>query len=66
MTEITWFGHSAFRISCGGKHLFIDPFFTPASTVTAETCGPADVVLVTHDEDDIPPGGEVIEISRWQ
>ena len=52
MTEITWFGHSAFRISCGGKHLFIDPFFTPASTVTAETCGPADVVLVTHDHAD--------------
>lgn len=24
------------------------------------------VVLVTHDEDDIPPGGEVIELSRWQ
>ncbi|MHA0872023.1 ATP-binding cassette domain-containing protein [Enterobacter pasteurii] len=24
------------------------------------------VVLVTHDEDDIPPGGQVIEISRWQ
>lgn len=24
------------------------------------------VVLVTHDEDDIPPAGEVIEISRWQ
>lgn len=24
------------------------------------------VVLVTHDEDDIPPGGEVMEISRWQ
>ena len=24
------------------------------------------VVLVTHDEADIPPGGEVIEISRWQ
>ena len=23
-------------------------------------------VLVTHDEEDIPPGGEVIEISRWQ
>ncbi|WP_339277259.1 ATP-binding cassette domain-containing protein [Enterobacter asburiae] len=23
-------------------------------------------VLVTHDEDDIPPGGELIEISRWQ
>ena len=24
------------------------------------------VLLVTHDEEDIPPGGEVIEISRWQ
>ncbi|MFH7926367.1 ATP-binding cassette domain-containing protein [Enterobacter roggenkampii] len=24
------------------------------------------VVLVTHDEDDIPPGGKVIEISHWQ
>lgn len=24
------------------------------------------VVLVTHDEEDIPPGGKVIEISRWQ
>ena len=23
-------------------------------------------VLVTHDEEDIPTGGEVIEISRWQ
>lgn len=23
-------------------------------------------VLVTHDEEDIPPGGAVIEISRWQ
>lgn len=24
------------------------------------------VILVTHDEEDIPPGGEVIAISRWQ
>lgn len=24
------------------------------------------VVLVTHDEDDIPPGGKVLSISRWQ
>ena len=23
-------------------------------------------VLVTHDEEDVPPGGKVIEISRWQ
>lgn len=24
------------------------------------------VVLVTHDEDDIPPGGRVIQLSGWQ
>lgn len=24
------------------------------------------VVLVTHDEEDIPPGGDVIQLSRWQ
>ncbi|HDT2076442.1 sulfate ABC transporter ATP-binding protein [Enterobacter cloacae] len=24
------------------------------------------VILVTHDEEDIPPSGEVIAISRWQ
>ena len=24
------------------------------------------VVLVTHDDEDIPPGGEVIEISRCE
>lgn len=24
------------------------------------------VVLVTHDEEDIPPGGEVLQLSRWQ
>jgi putative thiamine transport system ATP-binding protein len=24
------------------------------------------VILVTHDEEDIPPDGEVIQLSRWQ
>ncbi|MBA7853614.1 ATP-binding cassette domain-containing protein [Enterobacter sp. RHBSTW-00901] len=27
---------------------------------------PVPVVLVTHDDEDIPPGGEMIELSRWQ
>ena len=30
----------------------MDPFLTPASGVTAETIGPVDVVLVTHDHAD--------------
>lgn len=26
--NITWYGHSAFRIDCGEAHILIDPFFT--------------------------------------
>lgn len=49
MSQILWYGHSAFNISCGDKHVVVDPFLTPASGTTAETIGPVDVVLVTHE-----------------
>ena len=49
MSEITWYGHSAFKISAPQAHVVIDPFFTPASGVNAESLGPVDMVLVTHD-----------------
>ena len=26
--QITWYGHSAFRLDFGGKAVLIDPFFT--------------------------------------
>ena len=39
MSEITWYGHSAFKISAPQAHVVIDPFFTPASGVNAESLG---------------------------
>ena len=52
MSQILWYGHSAFNISCDDKHVVVDHFLTPASGTTAETIGPVDVVLVTHDHAD--------------
>ena len=53
MSEITWYGHSAFKISAPQAHVLIDPFFTPASGVTVESLGPVDMLLVTHDPTEI-------------
>ena len=62
MSEITWYGHSAFKISAPQAHVLIDPFFTPASGVTVESLGPVDMVLVTHDHGDHV--GETVQICR--
>ncbi|MDR3319731.1 MAG: metal-dependent hydrolase [Desulfovibrio sp.] len=59
MSELTWYGHSAFKItsvlSSGSVSVLIDPFFTPDSGMTADNAdktGPIDMVLVTHDHAD--------------
>jgi L-ascorbate metabolism protein UlaG (beta-lactamase superfamily) len=52
MSTITWYGHSAFKISTEKSSVIIDPFFTPDCGHTAETVGDADLVLVTHDHAD--------------
>ena len=52
MSTITWYGHSAFKLSSGDVNVLFDPFFTPKSTVTAATVGDADLVLVSHDHAD--------------
>lgn len=62
MSEITWYGHSAFKISAPQAHALIDPFFTPASGVNVESLGPVDMVLVTHDHGDHV--GEAVRICR--
>jgi L-ascorbate metabolism protein UlaG (beta-lactamase superfamily) len=54
-TELTWLGHSAFRIdSPGGKRVYVDPFLhgnprCPESELEPERC---DLVLVTHGHGD--------------
>ena len=62
MSEITWYGHSAFKISAPQAHVVIDPFFTPSSGVNAESLGSVDMVLVTHDHGDHV--GESVKICR--
>jgi L-ascorbate metabolism protein UlaG (beta-lactamase superfamily) len=54
-TELTWLGHSAFRIdSPGGKRIYVDPFLNgnprcPPTEVEPERC---DLVALTHGHDD--------------
>lgn len=52
MSDITWYGHSAFKISTEQASVIIDPFFAPGSGCSAETAGDADLVLITHDHAD--------------
>jgi L-ascorbate metabolism protein UlaG (beta-lactamase superfamily) len=54
-TELTWLGHSAFRVdSPGGKRVYVDPFLNgnpkcPQSELEPERC---DLILLTHGHDD--------------
>jgi len=50
--EITWFGHSTFRlVTPAGKRILIDPFFGPTcppELAKSEAWLPLDVILVSH------------------
>lgn len=54
-TELTWLGHSAFRVdSPGEKRIYVDPFLNgnprcPESELEPERC---DLILVTHGHGD--------------
>lgn len=52
MSSITWYGHSAFKIACGGASAVIDPFFSPHWGQKSVDVGTPDMVLVTHDHGD--------------
>ena len=62
MSDITWFGHSAFKISAPGAQVIIDPFFAPSAGVTADAAGDVDIVLVTHDHADHV--GDAVSLCR--
>lgn len=52
MSELTWYGHSAFKIACDGVSVLIDPFFAPDGKFTWKDAGAVDWVLITHDHGD--------------
>lgn len=62
MTSITWFGHSAFKVSDGNVSVLFDPFLTgnPSCPVHVADIGSVDCVCVTHDHGDHV--GQAVEI----
>lgn len=53
--QVTWYGHSAFRLDFGGKAVLIDPFFTgnPGFGGDAEAAAKGVThILLTHGHDD--------------
>lgn len=64
MSEITWLGHSAFKITHNNITVLIDPFLegNPTCPVSAAVIGPVDLVLITHDHSDHV--GQAVEICQ--
>jgi L-ascorbate metabolism protein UlaG (beta-lactamase superfamily) len=64
-TELTWLGHSAFRLdSPGGKRIYVDPFLhenprCPEAELEPERC---DLILLTHGHGDHV--GDTVAIHR--
>ena len=52
--ELTWLGHSAFRLDAGGKRIYIDPFLNgnPKCPEGEQTPERVDIVAITHGHGD--------------
>src|SRR6266567_540488 len=63
--QVTWFGHSAFRLDFGGQAVMIDPFFTgnPAFVTdkAAASKGVSHVVLTHGHSDHV---GDALDIAK--
>ncbi|MES1246345.1 MAG: metal-dependent hydrolase [Actinomycetota bacterium] len=62
--ELTWLGHSAFRLDAGGKRIYIDPFLNgnPKCPEGERTPERADIVAITHGHGDHV--GDAVEIAK--
>ncbi len=63
--EIQWLGHSAFRISAGGRTVVIDPFFSgnpQCPPGVPGSLGSIDHILVTHGHGDHV--GDTVELAK--
>ncbi len=57
---ITWIHHASFRITGGGRVIYIDPWKMPSP------CGDADIVLVSHDHFDHCSAEDIAKVSSDQ
>jgi len=63
--QITWYGHSAFRLDFGGKAVLIDPFFTGNPTFPGDKAAAIKGVThiaITHGHDDHL--GDTLDIAK--
>ena len=62
--ELTWLGHSAFRLDAGGKRIYIDPFLNGNPKCPEDEREPerADIVAVTHGHGDHV--GDTVDIAK--
>src|SRR3954453_15654683 len=49
--RITWYGHAAFLIETQGLRVILDPYRSPDSGGYEPIAEPADVVIVSHEND---------------
>ncbi len=49
--KITWFGHAAFLIETAGLRIILDPYRSPDSGGYLPIAEPADLVVVSHEND---------------
>ena len=49
--RITWYGHAAFLIETSGTRIILDPFRSPDSGGYAPIDEPADLVIISHEND---------------
>lgn len=66
-TELTWYGHSAFRLKTpAGRVILVDPWITnpanPRGQNDLEQLGPVDLILLTHGHGDHI--GNTVDIAR--
>src|SRR3954464_1063397 len=62
--ELTWLGHSAFRLEAEGKRIYIDPFLNgnPKCPEGEQTPERVDIIAVTHGHGDHV--GDTVELSK--
>lgn len=49
--RITWYGHAAFLVETQGLRIILDPYRSPDSGGYAPIAEPADLVIVSHEND---------------